>query len=174
MAEVFISYARTAEAQAETVELALTELGYEVWRDSALPVHRGYADVIEERIDKAAAVLVLWSRDAARSEWVRSEANRGREAGKLVQVSLDRTLPPMPFDQLHCADLQDWRGQDDKAWRKVLDSLESLAGVAPKAALLVSNHSLPKPKSRGEPLLAVLAFDNLSGDADFLYFSDGI
>ncbi|MFC3067730.1 winged helix-turn-helix domain-containing protein [Phenylobacterium soli] len=26
----------------------------------------------------------------------------------------------------------------------------------------------------GDPLLAVLAFDNLSGDADFLYFSDGI
>ncbi|HWF78175.1 MAG TPA: winged helix-turn-helix domain-containing protein [Caulobacteraceae bacterium] len=28
--------------------------------------------------------------------------------------------------------------------------------------------------SRSEPLLAVLAFDNLSGDPDFLYFSDGV
>jgi TolB-like protein len=30
------------------------------------------------------------------------------------------------------------------------------------------------PDRAPEPLLAVLAFDNLSGDADFLYFSDGV
>lgn len=32
----------------------------------------------------------------------------------------------------------------------------------------------PAPAQDGGPLLAVLAFDNLSGDPDFLYFSDGV
>jgi TolB-like protein len=173
MAEVFISYARATEPQAQMVEQALKAAGYAVWRDNALPVHRAYAQVIEERIDKARAVVVLWSRDAAKSEWVRSEANRARELGKLIQVSLDRTLPPMPFDQLHCADLEGWRGAADDDWAKVLESLAALA-EAPTPALLASNHTLPKAKAGSQPLLAVLAFDNLSGDADFLYFSDGI
>jgi adenylate cyclase len=175
MALVFISYARSTEAQAERLERGLIAAGHQVWRDNALAVHRSYADEIAEQIAAAAAVIVLWSADAARSEWVRSEANRARELGKLVQVSLDRTHPPMPFDQMHCGDLSGWDGGEAPGWRKVLQSIASLAGATdPRPALLASNHSLPAPRASGDVLLAVMAFENLSGDADFLYFSDGI
>ena len=44
-----------------------------------------------------------------------------------------------------------------------------LIAAAPAAATIVHG-----PPRRSEPLLAVLAFDNLSGDPDFLYFSDGV
>src|SRR5262249_35354675 len=64
MSEVFISYARGEARTAEKVADALRALGYEVWRDDELPPHRGYAEVIEERIDAAKAVLVLWSPEA--------------------------------------------------------------------------------------------------------------
>ena len=175
MTEVFISYARSTEREAEQVERALAAEGYAVWRDSALPIHRVYAEVIEERLGHASAVVVLWSRDAVKSEWVRSEANRARELGKLVQISLDKTLPPMPFDQLHCADLQGWTGASAPGWTKVLESVAHLAGAEPAPRLLASHHhDLTVRPTRTEPLLAVLAFDNLSGDPDFLYFSDGV
>jgi adenylate cyclase len=72
MAHVFISYARSAEAKAQQVAEALRGLGYGVWRDDDLPAHRGYAQVIEERLEAAKAVVVIWSADAARSEWVQS------------------------------------------------------------------------------------------------------
>jgi Flp pilus assembly protein TadD len=73
-------------------------------------------------------VLVLWSSEAVRSQWVRSEANRARETGRLVQVRLDDARLPMPFDQIQCADLGGWEGDDNAAWRSVLAALTALTG----------------------------------------------
>ena len=67
MSHVFISYARADEPLARDIGDALREAGYEVWRDDELPAHRPYAEIIEERIKGAAAVVVLWSAEAARS-----------------------------------------------------------------------------------------------------------
>src|SRR5579871_4049957 len=57
MSDVFISYARSTEAQAERIGEALVALGYGVWRDDALPPHRAYGEVIEERLKAAKAVV---------------------------------------------------------------------------------------------------------------------
>lgn len=128
MADVFISYARSTARIAKAAAKALTSDGYSVWMDEELPAHRAYADVISERLDEAKAVLVLWSREATASHWVRSEANRARERGTLVQASVDGTLPPMPFDQIQCADLKGWRGTPSAAsWVKLRDSITDLA-----------------------------------------------
>lgn len=110
MPDVFISYARPSEGQAKQVEQALRDAGYAVWRDADLPAHRSYAEVIEERLKAAKAVLVLWSAEATRSQWVRAEADAAREAGTLIQASVDGTVPTIPFNQIQCADLQGWSG----------------------------------------------------------------
>ncbi|HEV8407652.1 MAG TPA: toll/interleukin-1 receptor domain-containing protein, partial [Sphingomicrobium sp.] len=103
MSDVFVSYARPDELQAGRVSDALRALGYEVWRDDELPAHRAYADVIEERLNSARAVVVLWSAEAAKSQWVRAEADTARSAGTLVQALLDDHVPPLPFNQIQCA-----------------------------------------------------------------------
>ena len=109
MADVFLSYARPDAAAAARMARELGKSGRTVWYDSELPAHRAYADVIERELEAAAAVVVLWSRAAVDSQWVRSEANRARELGKLVQARLDGTRLPMPFDQIQCADLSNWK-----------------------------------------------------------------
>src|SRR3954469_16562682 len=120
MSHVFISYARSDEALASEIADGLRKAGYEVWRDDELPAHRSYADVIEERIKGAKAVVVLWSAEAAKSQWVRAEADTARTALTLVQVTLDGTIPPLPFNQIQCADLQKWDAQTASAgWRKL-------------------------------------------------------
>jgi adenylate cyclase len=84
MSDIFISCARsTTGAQARAMADALRALGYDVWFDEALPAHRDFGDVIAERLRAAKAVVVIWSDEAVKSQWVRSEANRPREAGKL-------------------------------------------------------------------------------------------
>ena len=88
----------------------LRQDGFSVWRDDELPAHRAYSDVIEERLKSAKAVVVLWSAESAKSHWVRAEADTAREAGTLVQATLDSALPPMPFNQIQCADLNGWSG----------------------------------------------------------------
>src|SRR6478736_4305346 len=130
MADIFISYARPNEPLAKQAAQALRSAGYAVWRDDELPAHRAYSDVIEERIKSAKAVLVLWSNDAVRSQWVRAEADAARELGTLVQVSLDGSLPPMPFNQIQCAELAGWSGnREAPGWKKVEASLASLIGA---------------------------------------------
>ena len=75
MTDVFISYARPDERRAQQVAETLRGLGHLVWRDDDLPAHRAYSEVIEERLKSAKAVIVLWSGEAAKSQWVRAEAD---------------------------------------------------------------------------------------------------
>jgi adenylate cyclase len=169
MAHVFVSYARSDEAAAAAIAAALRGAGYEVWRDDELPAHRSYAEVIEERIKGAGAVVALWSAEAAKSQWVRAEADSARSALTLVQATLDGTVPPMPFNQIQCADLKGWSGDAaSPGWRKLLASVAELAG--PPDSRTREAH---RPCS-SEVSICVLPFQNMSGDAEQEYFSDGI
>src|SRR3954452_15461364 len=167
MSDVFVSYARPDEPQAERVAEMLRAEGYRVWRDDELLAHRTYADVIEERLKSAKAVVVLWSAEAAKSQWVRAEADTARAVGTLVQASLDSTVPPLPFNQIQCADFSSWHGEGEPTgWRKVRDSVAALAGPLDAAAR-------NRPRRR-QLCICVLPFANMSGDTEQEYFSDGI
>src|SRR5947209_945526 len=132
--DIFISYARSSEVAASRIAGALQSLGHRVWWDDDLPAHRAYSDVIEENLKSARAVLVIWSTDAAKSEWVRAEADLARQMKKLVQLSIDGALPPMPFNQVQCPALINWMGQtDNRAWRKVEASIAELVRGETKA-----------------------------------------
>ena len=66
MSHVFVSYARSTATQAQLVAAALRDLGHGVWLDDEIPAHRPYADVIEERLREAKAVVVVWSAEAVK------------------------------------------------------------------------------------------------------------
>ena len=176
MSDIFISYARSNADVAHDVAEALRALGYSVWRDDELPAHRAYADVIEERLTASEAVVVVWSADAAKSEWVRSEADRARMDRKLVQLTVDGAPVPMPFDQIQCADLAGWSGDlEAPGWRKVVASVADLlgGGAAPASALEAALAG-PPPALPDKPSIAVMPFANLSNDPDQEYFADGM
>src|SRR5215469_7566063 len=130
MADVFISYARSTADQAHNIAEALRNLGFGVWRDDELPAHRDYSDVIEERLRSAKAVVVVWSAEAVKSQWVRAEADLAREAGTLVQLNLDGAALPMPFNRIQYADLAGWTGDvQASGWKKVAASVAELVGA---------------------------------------------
>ena len=133
MSQVFISYARSTADRAQKITEALRGLGYQVWIDDELPAHRSYTEVLKERLDAARAVVVVWSADAVKSEWVQSEADHARLEHKLVQITLDGSALPMPFDRIQCADLAGWAGEPDApGWTKVVSSVTELVGRPPR------------------------------------------
>ena len=137
-----------------------------MWRDDELPAHRAYAEVIEERLRSAKAVVVLWSCDAAASQWVRAEADAARSAGTLVQAVLDEQVPPLPFNQIQCANLSGWTGASEASgWQKLVASVAALAG---------ENEADETKAKRPDRSICVLPFQNMSGDPEQEYFSDGI
>ena len=74
----------------------------------------------------------------------------------------------MPFDQIQCADLQGWTGQQNAGWRTIIDSVSALVVETSAPALQASD------LTKEEPSIAVLAFKDLSAARDQAYFCEGI
>ena len=130
MADVFISYARPDEPIAKRVADALSAAGYRVWRDDELPAHRAYAEVIEERLKAAKAVVVLWSADAAKSQWVRAEADvgAGRRHARPGRASTARSRRCRSTRSSARTCRTGTGSSDSPGWRKLASSVEALAG----------------------------------------------
>ena len=156
------------EARARQVAEALSAQGYRAWRDDELPAHRPYGEVIEERLNSAQAVVVLWSSDAKASQWVRAEADTARNRGTLIQASLDGTIPPIPFNQIQCADLNWSRCSRRFTW---LVQAHGECSALWQAQL----RSLRRDARGGSAFRSVSSRSpNMSGDPEQEYFSDGI
>ena len=154
MSDVFISYSRDNQEVVRRLAEAVKGLGYDVWWDDQLPPHLAYGDVIAQKVGEAKAAIVVWSANAAASEWVRAEADMARNQRKLIQTSIDGAEPPMPFNQLHYVSLADWNGETDHpGWAKVRESLVALAGapageaptVPPTAPVVEAPPPAPEP-----------------------------
>lgn len=110
MSDIFLSYAREDRATAEVLANAFEDHGWSVWWDRELVIGTSYEFRIEEELAAAKCVVVLWSTDSVKSEWVRNEAGDGNDRDILVPVRVARVKPPLAFRGLQTADLLNWRG----------------------------------------------------------------
>lgn len=100
--DVFISYNHHDTVQAVQMQRDLQGWGLKVWRDERLadsPADNFIATIHQART-RARKVIVLWSRNSVRSEWVLSEAEGSRRDKKHIGLLLE------PFEAL-CTDLPD-------------------------------------------------------------------
>ena len=104
MADVFISYASADRGLAQQLADKLVAQGYSVWWDTSLVPGSSFRPAIVTELKAAKRVLVIWSPNSVKSEWVISEADRAAKASKLIGVrvpGLDIHSIPPPFDQKH-------------------------------------------------------------------------
>lgn len=110
MADIFVSYSRKDQPLVKRVVKALESCGYSLWWDQRLTPQEAWDSTIEMEIKKARAVLVLWSRRAVASEWVRSEADYAKSEKKLVSARLQTCELPLAHRLRQTADLARWDG----------------------------------------------------------------
>lgn len=113
MSDVFISYARQERARAEQLASALKQFGFSVWWDSQLAAGDRWANLIEQQLEKASCVVVLWSPESVANAWVRDEAAYGRELNKLIPVVIENVVVPLGFRALQSGVLTDWNGESN-------------------------------------------------------------
>ena len=199
---VFLSYSRDDRKRALPLIKAIEEAGFKVWWDGLLGGGERYSATTQEALERARAVVVLWSGISINSHWVHDEATRGRDRGVLVPVSIDGTKPPLGFGQFQTIDLGSGAKlrQDSPGMVSLIAAIAALHG--PAQAL--SSRGQEKPRgidrrvalaglgalsaagagaawwggwfrgNRADSSIAVLPFANLSGDAEQDYFSDGV
>jgi hypothetical protein len=120
MSDIFISYASSESSRAKQLANVLVEQGWTVWWDSQIKVGESWANQIEQALDGARCVIVLWSANSASSAWVLDEAAYARELGKLIPVQLDKARIPFGFERLQTIALIDWDGQSNHPGMKNL------------------------------------------------------
>lgn len=133
MARVFLSYDRDDDSKARAIAEALEKAGHSVWWDSRIQGGAEFNKEIEQALADAEAVVVLWSKFAIESGWVRDEAAAGRDGGRLVPVRLDEAIPPLGFRQYQCIDLGSWSGRGRPPLQDVLSAIERVMPEGPDA-----------------------------------------
>lgn len=145
MADIFISYSSADREFARTLTNALTAHGCTVWWDRDIEHGKYFDRVIEQEIQSATVVMVIWSKAGVESDWCRAEALAALEQNKLIPISIEQAKPPLRFKHIQTGNFSDWRG-DSSA-----EPLKALCRDLKGYGINVSESSAPAPTVIGPP-----------------------
>jgi hypothetical protein len=152
MADIFISYARSDRARAQALARALEQQGYFVWWDPKIPPGKTFDQVIEEALDSARCVVVLWSTESVESDWVKEEAAEGKRRNILIPVLIDDVTIPLGFKRIQAANLTDWQADTTHSgFTNLLQAVSEIAGPPPAKKLERKAKKERRRKEHPEP-----------------------
>ena len=129
MGEIFVSYASEDRARVVKLVEVLEAEGFSVWWDRRIELGVSYDKVIEDAIDEARCILVIWSSTSIDSDWVRAEAADGLERSLLLPVLFEEVRPPLLFRQQQSCRLTDWPESQHDEIQKLLVRIRQLLSV---------------------------------------------
>ena len=204
MTDLFVSYKSEDRARVAPLVAALEADGVGIWWDARIGGGSAWRDTIESELNAARCVLVVWSQRSTGQggSFVRDEATRSLRRGAYLPVRIDPVEPPLGFGETQALSLIGWKGnRRDPAYRALLAAVQTVIADKPRpippayqpkrgvdrrlvlggsaAAVMAAAGAggwwaLHRGASADGDSVAVLPFENLSGDPKQAYFSDGI
>ena len=136
MNDIFISYANQDRSVAQKLADAFEASGWSVWWDREIPFGKAFDQVIEEELNAARCVVVLWSHESVRSRWVKTEAAAAADRDRLMPVLIEDVTVPLEFKRIQTAMLQGWSGdREHPEFARLVDSIRRLLGQPPVARI---------------------------------------
>lgn len=110
MPDIFISYSSKDIQYVRIIASYLESNGWDVWWDQNLNIGDDFQLKLNDRLIDSKAVVVLWTKNSVKSQWVRAEAVAAQRDMKLFPVRAGN-LPyeeiPPPFNLIHAIDLNE-------------------------------------------------------------------
>jgi hypothetical protein len=133
MADIFLSYANQDVDRIKLLVEIFERQGWSVWWDYKIRIGKAFDQVIEEEIAKAKCLIVLWSNESVKSDWVKSEADEGKKRHILAPVLIDNVAIPIGFRRMETAKLYDWKGDlNHPELKLLLHAIAEIIGEEPK------------------------------------------
>ena len=201
MADVFVSYKAEDRRRVQPLVQALKSDGLTVWWDAHIGGGDDWRDQIQQQLDEAKCVIVIWSKRSVGpgGHFVRDEAARAQRRHAYLPVRIDKVDPPLGFGETQALPLIGWSGgRSNPRYQAVLTAARAIvsgtprpdhldfsesgvsrrtvvAGSAAVAAAAAGGWYLLRPgAAEAANSIAVLPFANLSRDPDQAYFADGL
>jgi TolB-like protein/Tfp pilus assembly protein PilF len=203
MSDVFVSYKAEDRKRVKPLVDALQAEGFSVWWDEQIGGGAAWRSAIEAELNAAKCVIVIWSNRSVGPDgtFVQDEATRAQQRHVYVPVLIDKVHLPLGFGETQALPLTGWKGdRADARYEAVLAAVRRNVGgkrrasQSPIAQPQVSRRAviaggvvgaaaiagagawaLLKPGSaEAASSIAVLPFENLSGDPRQAYFAEGI
>ena len=142
MSDIFISYSRNDRPKAELFARAFEAVGWSVWWDRTIPAGGTFDKFIEEALNSAKVVMVLWSHESVQSRWVRNEAEEAASRNILVPVLIEPGVPiPLSFKRIQAANFVGWDGEPSaESFQGLVADISGLVGQAPRTV------EVPRPR----------------------------
>ena len=173
MSDIFLSYARKDLEQAKRLADLLQQQGWSVFWDMTIPPGKTWHQVLGSELDQARCVVVCWSNASIQSDWVREEAEEGRQRRILIPVLFESVRPPFGFRHIQTADFVDWDGKGDvPVFQGLIQAIADLIGapgiLPPQTGQFLKTYPpresrvrvkkpviVPKPPPLTEPLVII-------------------
>lgn len=131
MVDVFISYRHKKRKVVVPMVRALRALSIDAWFDGHIVNTDEYDLEINQKLNAASSVLVVWCEEALKSRWVLAEARKAYESRRLIQISLGNVVLPVPYNIEPITVFPHFRHVNpihSRAWEEVVEAIERNTG----------------------------------------------
>ena len=124
MADIFLAYSSANSKKAEKFKSAFEAEGLSVFDDQSIPTGQDWRRHIEDQLSSCQILVVLWSKTAVESNYVKEEADVAKEHNKLFPVMITKCAIPYGFRTYQTKNLISWRGdRNDTLWQSFMKDI---------------------------------------------------